>query len=476
MQSYLRKLVSFLLAAVMLLSFAACAPRTHPAETTESTTVETTAPVVTTQPEETASGLSDETIAALLAEALGEDAAWNGDFSLLTEEQRETIRAHFAAAGYVVQVTDTGILLNADSQPDTETTQGNPVQDTTAGNTVSAQKPPVVITRPATPITTPPATRPSTTKPSSTTTTQPSETKPPATTVPPTTFPLPGGPVLSISFPSSLITVLPMATKQLTVTVYPSNAKNVDVTWEIGDPSIAQIDDEGHLTGIRTGQTEVICRASDGSGVYAKCTVQVAQSSILSYMYNPQEGYYYTESNPWQRRFGFNPLYDYGANLFVMYYDTVRVRFQYDNLDWKIQMWKGQYGLAFVGAEIGVYTKPSTRPGTHYDSASDSNRLDMTMTLYRNGVRLFTRPFDKYWWITGFVPGVLNRFDNTDELVLVSKIVFKNEDMANAFADVLHSIGFRPSLTISKGTPDTYRISGDEVSFVWRSIRHGLAE
>jgi hypothetical protein len=126
MQSYLRKLVSFLLAAVMLLSFAACAPRTRPAETTESTTVETTAPVVTTQPEETASGLSDETIAALLAEALGEDAAWNGDFSLLTEEQRETIRAHFAAAGYVVQVTDTGSCLMQTRSPTRRPRKGIP--------------------------------------------------------------------------------------------------------------------------------------------------------------------------------------------------------------------------------------------------------------------------------------------------------------------------------------------------------------
>ena len=39
-----------------------------------------------------------------------------------------------------------------------------------------------------------------------------------------------------------------------------------------------------------------------------------------------------------------------------MRYLTTSVDFYNDGLDWRIQLWKGQYG-PFGGGEVGVYTK-----------------------------------------------------------------------------------------------------------------------
>ena len=86
-----------------------------------------------------------------------------------------------------------------------------------------------------------------------------------------------------------------------------------------------------------------------------------------------------------------------------------------------IQVWKGQYGLVLVGAEVGVYTKPKDRQLEHYECAADEDLLRMEMEVQRLDTvdgkstwnRLLYRPYDEYWWITGFVFGnELGNYDN----------------------------------------------------------------
>ncbi len=80
-----------------------------------------------------------------------------------------------------------------------------------------------------------------------------------------------------------------------------------------------------------------------------------------------------------------------------------------------IQLWKGQYGWVFVGAEIGVYTTDQFKTAqideaaiNHYNCADKSDWLNMSMDIYwdsnKNGnyERIFSRPYTKYWWCTGF--------------------------------------------------------------------------
>lgn len=158
---------------------------------------------------------------------------------------------------------------------------------------------------------------------------------------------------------------------------------------------------------------------------------------FMSYMFNPDGNFYYTNDDPWQRAFGYNEFFDIGAPFVGMYIDTMRCKFQYDNKDWLIQFWKGQYGYVFVGHEIGVYTKPLDRTTEHYDCASDEDALYMSMTGYRDGEELYTRDYGKYWWCTGFVPGVLDSFADRSEMGLKCRITMKDYKMLLAFSGAL---------------------------------------
>lgn len=169
----------------------------------------------------------------------------------------------------------------------------------------------------------------------------------------------------------------------------------------------------------------------------------VFSKGFLGYKYDPEENVYYTNKDPWQRNFGFNELYDVGASFIVFYYDTMRCKFNYANKDWMIQFWKGQYGFVFVGAEIGVYNKPTNRKVEHYDCASDEDSLKMSMTCYRKGKEIFSRQYATYWWCTGFVPGKLDKFSDRSELKVQARITLKDARMLLSFCGALEENGLK---------------------------------
>ena len=192
--------------------------------------------------------------------------------------------------------------------------------------------------------------------------------------------------------------------------------------------------------------------------------------AVFSYMYNDSGNFFYTEQNPWQREFGFNTLYDWAAPITVMYYDTIRVKFNYENLDWMIQMWKGQYGLVFVGSEIGVYTRNEKSQIDHYECADDDHLLPMEMTLYQDGVKLFSRKYAPHWWCTGFTYGHLTDFKFNDRscLTVEARITFRSDEMAQLFAQGLAEAGFKNVSSISYKNAETFAVDGKDVLFVWR--------
>lgn len=53
----------------------------------------------------------------------------------------------------------------------------------------------------------------------------------------------------------------------LTATVLPENAYNKEFSWTSLDPSVATVDEEGHLRAVSQGRTSIIATAVDGSGV-----------------------------------------------------------------------------------------------------------------------------------------------------------------------------------------------------------------
>ena len=58
-----------------------------------------------------------------------------------------------------------------------------------------------------------------------------------------------------------------------------------------------------------------------------------------------------------QAEFGYNPLYDFGANLIDFSIETTKLDFKYEGKEYRIQLWKGQYisgEIGTVGGEIGA--------------------------------------------------------------------------------------------------------------------------
>ncbi len=123
--------------------------------------------------------------------------------------------------------------------------------------------------------------------------------------------------------------------------------------------------------------------------------------TAAGFAYDPIQDIYYSVMNPLQRNFGYNVYYDAMAPVFGMIFDTERIYFSYDDKDWLVQLWKGQYGIT-VGAEVGIYYKPSSRTSGQYDCISDDDLVEMTMELYKGDEKYFTRGPERHWWLTGF--------------------------------------------------------------------------
>ena len=274
-------------------------------------------------------------------------------------------------------------------------------------------QPTVMTTLPTAPPTTEPTTAPTTTAP---TTTEPTTTAP-TTTSAPLTLPT----MMSTTMPTTAATTMPSFTM----------------------PSI-----EIPTTNANSTPQSIIDNAV------------LFDQGFMSYKFNPDGNFYYTNDDPWQRALGFTEAYDIAAPFVSMYLDTIRCKFRYDNKDWMIQFWKGQYGYVFVGAEIGVYTKPTSRTAEFYDCASDEDSLYMSMTCYRNGEEIFTRDYSRYWWCTGFVPGTLKSFSDRSELMVKCRITVKDYKMLLAFTGALKENGFIDG--------EDFRTSGLDVFFTWQ--------
>ena len=201
--------------------------------------------------------------------------------------------------------------------------------------------------------------------------------------------------------------------------------------------------------------------------------------NLASYRYNADGNFYYTDDKEcWQKNFGFNEVYDKFAPLSVMYYDTVRTTFIYGGKEWMIQMWKGQYGMVFVGGEVGVYTRSIGSAGTHYVCADKEDWLNMEMAFmwdeYETGEyrAVFNRDYEKYWWATGFVVGFPNGSlrKTLKEFRLVHHITFKDAEMADAFCEAFEKNGFTRVSKLDNNAPDTFVQVGADVGFVWQNI------
>lgn len=195
--------------------------------------------------------------------------------------------------------------------------------------------------------------------------------------------------------------------------------------------------------------------SGENDSIYSE---EMEKTGVFGYLFDPDELYFYTADDPWQRNVGYNSVFDTTSNIALIDFDTVRLRFEYEGKDWMIQLWKGQYGLLFYGAEVGVYTKPKDREVMHYDCASDDEMLKMSMDFLekKNGswTRRFTRPYGYYWWCTGFIPG--NKLGDYSGLGLDMRITAKDEVMLEGIKAALEKNNMQ------------YEVSGLDVYFPFR--------
>lgn len=228
-----------------------------------------------------------------------------------------------------------------------------------------------------------------------------------------------------------------------------------------------------------------------------------SDEGVAGFGYSTSEKCFYATGNAWQRNFGYNEVYDKTSQLIAISYDTINVYFDYDGgsdprySEWMIQLWKGQYGMVLLGAEVGVYYRTATghtSNSTHYNAVSNADRPTIGLSLYHDGKHLFTRKQAKSWWQTGFVPGQLGVSSGvmvgsmyTNNLKAVTSITFKDEAMTNAFIGGLEKVsriynnvdamnandvnkGFR-SYSFNPGdgnTPGTYKVEGNKVTLAWQ--------
>lgn len=189
-----------------------------------------------------------------------------------------------------------------------------------------------------------------------------------------------------------------------------------------------------------------------GKFKYDPATGQVTNpdgSGLLGFSYDANEQVFYASLNAWQRNFGYTYVYDMAAPLGVIWYDTSRVYFNYDGKEWMIQLWKGQYGWVLIGCEIGLYYRDFNDDAFMVDDkgrkffkcAEDDMLIKMSLSLYRDGRLLFARRQQYSWWLTGFVPGMLDNwgftYDSPQSLTVDTMLTFRDEAMMDAFVEGL---------------------------------------
>ena len=171
-------------------------------------------------------------------------------------------------------------------------------------------------------------------------------------------------------------------------------------------------------------------------------------AEFFGFAYDAEQDIFYSTQYPIQRIFGFNSLYDSGAAPFGLYYQTQRIRFYYEDREWMVQLWKGQYGVS-VGGEIGVYYRYADSTFKHYDAVADEDMVMMGFDLCKNNIPYLQRGPEKHWWLTGF--RILDVAVPT-QLSMVCYFDWENEKKADAFERGLGNVLLSDIVYMRQGT------------------------
>ena len=172
---------------------------------------------------------------------------------------------------------------------------------------------------------------------------------------------------------------------------------------------------------------------------------------------NLSEMIVYATVNCWMRDFGFCYLYDVLANSMPIFfnYNTRRFKFEYNDMEYMIQIWKGNYTVS-NGGEVGIYCRDKSKFGSYYDSANDEQMLEMSMQILHGDKILVDKPLQKHWWVNGFNLGT--RMYLPESLTMKFSVVMTDEAMLNAFCEAIDNHYMHDV---------TYTVDGLTVNAVW---------
>ncbi len=161
------------------------------------------------------------------------------------------------------------------------------------------------------------------------------------------------------------------------------------------------------------------------------------------FAYDPARNIFYARMNGWQRKFGYCRAYDEAASHFSMVIHCEPFYFMYDNKEWLLEFWKGQYGMT-TGGEIGLYYREQQefskmpRELALFQAADEQDFPQISMRLLKKNKEMF-RKGQRHWWLTGFI---LGEFSKPKQLVMETELLFKNVEMAQAAARAIRQAGY----------------------------------
>ena len=96
-------------------------------------------------------------------------------------------------------------------------------------------------------------------------------------------------PVTKIELNKGAMNLATNSTVQLTATITPDNATLKDVYWSSDAPTVALVDQDGYVEGLKSGMATITAMAIDGSGVKATCRISVGEIIAENLSLNPSE-------------------------------------------------------------------------------------------------------------------------------------------------------------------------------------------
>lgn len=186
------------------------------------------------------------------------------------------------------------------------------------------------------------------------------------------------------------------------------------------------------------------------------------------------------------RKFGFNGAYDWGSKAVNFYLSTIRIYFTYDDKDWLVELFKGEYANAAVGCEVGFYYRNHNQNALDalgpddliYKRIEDEDAMPVSMKLWQHEMSSDEIPKLKIdygkrncWWAADFETGTLEDHADQTSLVMIATIDFPTKKMVDLITDQLEKKGFSDEKVLSYKSFDTYSVDGNSVSVCWKNFK-----